>query len=247
MTDKPHIEVIRPDWPAPVNVRAFTTTRNSGFSQSPWGSLNLGKSCGDNPQHVEQNRSSLLKLLPGKPRWLNQVHGTNAVRWDDAAEPGTNADAIVSHHPGQVCAVLTADCLPVLFCNQAGTSVAVAHAGWRGLAAGVLEATVLAMECKPAELVAWLGPAIGPRAFEVGKDVYDVFVNLSAENAIAFRPHGDRWLADLYQLARLALTRVGICQVSGGGYCTYADSNNFYSYRRDSVTGRMASIIWLEE
>ena len=162
-------------------------------------------------------------------------------------QPGTGADAIVSHHPGQVCAVLTADCLPVLFCNQAGTSVAAAHAGWRGLAAGVLEATVLSMECKPADLMAWLGPAIGPRAFEVGKDVYDTFVSLSAENVIAFRPHGDRWLADLYRLARLALARIGVSQVLGGGYCTYSDSRKFYSYRRDGVTGRMASTIWLEK
>lgn len=247
MTELPQIEVIRPDWPAPATVRAFTTTRNGGFSHDPWSSLNLGKSCGDDPQHVEQNRSLLLRLLPGEPRWLNQVHGTNVVRWDEVDESGTDADAIVSHHPGQLCAVLTADCLPVLFCNRAGTAIAAAHAGWRGLAAGILEATVLAMECKPAELMAWLGPAIGPRAFEVGKDVYDAFVNLNSENATAFKPHGERWLADLYQLARFALTRVGITQISGGQFCTYEEQDNYFSYRRDGETGRMATAVWLEK
>ncbi len=245
MAELPEIELIKPDWDAPPNVHGFTTTRNSGFSQGPWSSLNLGKSCGDNPEHVEQNRCLLSGLLPGEPRWLSQVHGTAAIAWDQAGAPGIKADAIFSHRAGQVCAVQTADCLPVLFCDRAGTRVAAAHAGWRGLAAGVLEATVTAMGCKPDNLMAWLGPAIGPGAFEVGKDVYDAFVDLNAENVIAFKPHRDRWLADLYQLARLALTRVGVGHVSGGSCCTYSEPEKFYSYRRDGVTGRMVSVVWI--
>ena len=243
MAELPEIEVLRPDWPAPPNVRAFTTTRNGGCSQGPWSSLNLGKNCGDNPQHVAQNRRSLLRLLPSEPRWLNQVHGTHVADWDKASEPG--ADAIVSRTPGQVCSVLTADCLPVLFCNLSGTRIAAAHAGWRGLAAGVLEATVLAMGCKPVELMAWLGPAIGPQVFEVGKDVYAAFINVNPGNATAFKPHRDRWLADLYQLARLALGRLGIVQVSGGQHCTYLEQDQFFSYRRDGQTGRMLTAAWL--
>ncbi|MDH3903245.1 MAG: peptidoglycan editing factor PgeF [Xanthomonadales bacterium] len=246
MTDIPEIEVIRPDWPASANVHAFTTTRSSGFSDGVWSSLNLGLHCGDNPQHVEKNRRLLSGLLPSEPRWINQVHGRRAVSWESAKDTETGADAIFSNQTGQVCAVLTADCLPVLFCNRSGTCVAVAHAGWRGLAAGVLEATVLAMDCSPSDLMAWLGPAIGPTTFEVGKDVYDSFVGSNDEDAIAFTEHGDRWLADLYQLARLALNRAGVEQVTGGQYCTYSDSKRFYSFRRDGVTGRMASIIWLE-
>ena len=247
MAEPPEIEVIRPDWQAPSNVRAFTTTRDGGFSHGAWSSLNLGANCGDDPRHLQQNRHALARLLPSEPRWLKQVHGTNAVSWDKAKTTGAEADAIFSSQPGQVCAVLTADCLPVLFCNQAGTRIAAAHAGWRGLAAGVLEASVLAMECKPADLIAWLGPAIGPQAFEVGRDVYDTFVELNPENTAAFKPHRDRWLADLYQLAGHALARVGIHQVFGGGYCTYSEPEKFFSYRRDGVTGRMASLIWIEK
>jgi len=237
--------VIRPQWPAPGNVRAFTTTRSGGFSQGQWRELNLGDSCGDNPYHVKQNRELLQKLLPCEPQWLKQVHGKRVVNWGegDSFEPG--ADAISSNQTGQVCAVLTADCLPVLFCNKSGSKVAASHAGWRGLAAGVLEATVSAMACDPGELMAWLGPAIGPRAFEVGRDVHEVFTNVDADNAIAFSVHGDRWLADLYKLARLVLARAGIKQVFGGQYCTWSEADRFFSYRRDGVTGRMASVIWL--
>lgn len=245
MTERPPLEVIRPDWDAPPNVFAFTTTRNGGFSEGPWRSLNLSKSGGDNPEHVARNRLRLQELLPDEPRWISQVHGTNVVNWEEANEPGVTADAIYSHRPGQVCAVLTADCLPVVFCDRGGTRVAVAHAGWRGLAAGVLEATVAKMKGKPAELMAWLGPAIGPGAFEVGRDVYDIFVNQNAEDGIAFKPHRDRWLADLYQLAQLRFARIGLSGVSGGNYCTYSDVSRFYSYRRDGVTGRVVTAIWL--
>jgi len=156
MTELAEIERIRPDWPAPVNIPAFTTTRSGGCSQGPWHSLNQGSSCGDDAQQVEKNRRSLSRILPSEPRWLSQVRGSGVVGWDSAVIPGTVADAIISKPSGQVCAVLTADCLSVLFCNRAGTHIAAARAGWRGLAAGVLEATVLAMECKPADLMAWL-------------------------------------------------------------------------------------------
>jgi len=244
-SDLPTIEVIQPDWPAPANVQAFTTTRNHGFSTRQWSSLNFGKACGDDPLHVKQNRALLRALLPGDPPWIRQVHGKTVASWDEGYDPQSKADAIVSNQKGQVCAVLTADCLPVLFCNKAGTKVAAAHAGWRGLAGGVLEATVLAMNCSPADLMAWMGPAIGPRAFEVGSDVYDAFADLNVENSTAFKPHGDRWFANLYQLARLALSRAGVEQVSGGQYCTYSESEIFFSYRRDRVTGRMATTIWL--
>lgn len=246
MIELPEIELIRPDWPAPRNVHVFTTTRNSGFSRGSWDGLNLGAHCGDDPDRVEKNRQSLLSLLPSEPRWLNQVHGTEVITWDKAKDAETEADAIVSSDKGQVCAVLTADCLPVVFCDQAGTKVAVAHAGWRGLAAGVLEATVLAMGCKPSDLLAWFGPAIGPRAFEVGRDVFDAFVNSNTGDTIAFKPYRDRWLADIYQLAGLAIERSGVTQISGGQHCTYEEEDRFFSYRRDGETGRMATVVWLQ-
>lgn len=241
------LELIKPDWPAPANIHAFTTTRKGGFSAGPYASFNLGENCGDNPAHVEKNRRLLRALLPGDPCWLRQVHGQRVITRDetDATEP--EADAIVSSHAGQSCAVLTADCLPVLFCNRTGDEVAAAHAGWRGLANGVLENTVTAMQSPPGELMAWLGPAIGPQAFEVGAEVYAAFTNLNPENAAAFKPHNDRWLADLYHLARLALARVGVTKVFGGQHCTYSERGRFFSYRRDGQTGREVSVIWFVE
>ena len=239
-------DLIRPDWPAPANVHAFTTTRNGGFSHGAWGSLNLGDRCGDDPDLVKQNRKLLRTLLPGEPCWLKQVHGKNVIAWDEGRDLEPGADAIFSRQTGQVCAVLTADCLPVLFCNRAGTRVAACHAGWRGLAAGVLEAMVSVMGSAPAELMAWLGPAIGPQSYEVGNDVYNSFMKLNIDNVTAFRRHNDRWLADLYELARLALARVGVEQVSGGQYCTYSETDKFFSYRRDGETGRIATAVWLE-
>jgi len=243
MIDLPIVEQIQPDWPAPANVRAFSTTRQGGFSQQPWDSLNLGDNCGDDPQHVRENRQFLETLLPSKPQWLRQVHGTRIVNLDDG-EALIEADASTTTKAGKVCAILTADCLPVLFCDRAGTKIAAAHAGWRGLANGVLEATVAAMGCNPGDLLAWLGPAIGPRAFEVGQDVVDAFTQAHNDNNIAFKPHGDRWLADLYKLARLALGRVGVKEISGGQYCTHTQQDKFFSYRRDGKTGRMATVIW---
>jgi polyphenol oxidase len=239
--------MIYPDWPAAVPVKAVTTTRHGGVSTAPYDSLNLADHVGDAAGAVRQNRLSIQQQLklPGWPSWLNQVHGNTVV---DAASSGErpSADAGFTDRPGVVCAVLTADCLPVLFCDRSGTRVAAAHAGWRGLAAGILESTVRAFESEPWQLMAWLGPAIGARAFEVGGEVRQAFVAQHAEAASAFlsRPNG-RWLADLYQLARIRLRATGVTAVYGGGFCTYSDAQRFYSYRRDGVTGRMASLIWL--
>jgi len=245
VTDPLGSSLIWPDWPAPANVRAFSTTRQGGFSQGPWAGLNLGGNSGDNPRDVEKNRQLLDKILPSRPHWLRQVHGTHVVNPDSGDAAAVEADAATAMTAGQVCAILTADCLPVLLCDRAGTKVAAAHAGWRGLANGVLEATVAAMDCPPRELLAWLGPAIGPNAFEVGQDVFDIFIQADTENASAFRPYRDRWLADLYALARLALARVGFQDITGGRYCTYSEPDRFFSYRRDGETGRMATMIWL--
>ncbi|MCC5812207.1 MAG: peptidoglycan editing factor PgeF [Ectothiorhodospiraceae bacterium] len=237
-----------PDWPAPANVRAVSTTRQGGVSKPPFDSLNLGAAVPDEPDLVRQNRVLLQRQagMPCAPRWLKQVHGTRVVAahlLDDLTE----ADASWTDMPGVPCAVLTADCLPVLFCDRAGTRVAVSHAGWRGLAAGVLEATVNALDVEPAELLAWLGPAIGPEAFEVGDEVRQRFLGLDPGASAAFRPSPQgRWLADLYRLARRRLNGLGVKDVRGGGLCTYTDADRFFSYRRDGETGRMATAIWLE-
>jgi YfiH family protein len=239
--------VIRPDWPVPDSVRAVTTTRRGGFSTAPYDTFNLAQHVGDQPQAVQRNRRLLSERLrlPAEPVWLNQVHGDRVVACG-ASSPGPAADAACSEEAGPVCAVLTADCLPVLFCDRRGTRVAAAHAGWRGLAGGILERTVEALGVPPAQLLVWLGPAIGPDAFEVGAEVRDAFVSQHAAAAAAFIPKpGGRWRADLYRLARIRLQALDITAVYGGGLCTFSDPQSFYSYRRDGVTGRMASLIWL--
>ena len=233
---------LRGDWPAPAPVRVLCTTRNGGFSVGPWRSMNLGEHCGDNPGNVRRNRQRLFGELPAEPQWLRQVHGTAVAVHPGHAGPEPEADALVAFGPGQICAVLTADCLPVAFCDRAGSRVAVAHAGWRGLAGGVLQATVEALACDPGELIAWLGPAIGPSAYEVGADVAEAFPDEFDE---AFAARGDRWLLDMYTVARLKLAAVGVTAVYGGGCCTYSDPERFYSYRRDGVTGRMATLVWI--
>ena len=237
------MELIKPDWPAPASVRAFTTTRAGGFSKDAWSSMNLGFRCGDDPLAVQRNREKLLSRLPAAPQWLRQVHGTQVVTCSRASSEEREADGLVSSSPGQVCAILTADCLPVLFCNRTGNRVAVAHAGWRGLAQGVLQATIRQMNEAPGEIMAWLGPAIGPEVYEVGKDVRQAFPE---EQGICFRKNGETWMLDLYGVARRILTHLGITSVYGGRFCTFSDSERFFSYRRDGVTGRMASVIWLE-
>lgn len=237
---------LEPDWPAPMNVKALVTTRNGGVSTGPYASLNLGLHVGDSPLAVERNRALLRACLPAEPLWLDQVHGTAV--GDAGSDSGPIcADAAVATTPGAVCAIMTADCLPVLFCNERGTVVAAAHAGWRGLAAGVLDATVARMGEPPHSVLAWLGPAIGARAFEVGDDVRDQFVGQDAAAAAAFCPAGapGKWMADLFMLARLRLRRLGIERVYGGEICTYFSPTRFFSYRRDGTTGRFASVVWL--
>lgn len=237
---------IVPEWPAPARVRALSTTRLGGVSPAPWDSLNLGIHVEDDPARVAANRAILRARLPAEPAWLNQVHGTCVV--DAATVTGTpDADAAVTRTPGAVCVVMTADCLPVLLCDRAGTVVGAAHAGWRGLHAGVIEATLAAMQVPPGEVLAWLGPAIGPAAFEVGDDVRTAFMAEDPAAASAFRPGAvsGKWWADLYVLARLRLARSGVAGVTGGGLCTVADRRRFFSYRRDGLTGRMASLVWL--
>jgi YfiH family protein len=240
-------EWIIPEWPAPANVRALVTTRAGGVSVGPYTSLNPADHVGDEPQAVRHNREIVRAALPSEPHWLKQVHSAlvHRVSGDLLAVP--EADAAVCALPNQVCVVLTADCLPVLFCADDGSEVGVAHAGWRGLAGGILERTVEAMRVPGARLLAYLGPAIGPRAFEVGPEVRAEFVAADAQAAAAFQPvaGSDKYMADLYLLARQRLARVGVTRVYGGEFCTYSEPQRFYSYRRDGATGRMASLIWL--
>lgn len=241
--------LLRPDWEVPAGVRALVTTREGGVSCAPYASFNLGDHVGDAPEAVAANRARLRQQLPAEPLWLSQVHGV-AVADAEAASAGAPpvADAAVARGAGRVCVVLTADCLPVLFCDDAGVVVAAAHAGWRGLAAGVLEATVARMGVAPGTIRAWLGPAIGPAAFEVGDEVRAAFVRDDPGAAAAFARgrHAGKWRADLFTLARRRLNHAGVLQIDGGGVCTVSDAGRFYSYRRDGVTGRFASLIWLE-
>lgn len=242
------MRLITAAWPAPRNVRACVTTRDGGVSKGPYCGLNLGDHVDDDPQAVAVNRQALADRLnfQRSPQWLAQVHGTDLIRArSDGSVP--QADACWSDQVGQPCIVMTADCLPVFFCDRQGTRVAVAHAGWRGLADGVLEQT-LAVFSAPADVLVWFGPAIGPDAFEVGGEVREQFCRSLSESAEAFKPSGTpgKWLADIYQLARLRLQRAGVSQISGGDLCTYSDAESFFSYRRDGVTGRMASIVRLE-
>lgn len=237
---------LTPDWPAPANVRACVTTRAGGVSQPPFDGLNLGDHVEDDPQAVAGNRQILTSALHCQPAWLRQVHGVQVVEADPARV--AEADASWSATPGIASAVLTADCLPALFCDRAGTRVAAAHAGWRGLAGGVLEATLEALALPPDEVLVWLGPAIGPAAFEVGAEVREAFLASHAEAAQAFRPsvNAGKFLADIYQLARIRLAARGVTAVYGGGFCTVGDAR-FYSYRRAARTGRFASLIWLAD
>ena len=243
------MDIIELDWPAPANVRALSTTRVDGVSEGPFASLNLATHVGDHPEAVAHNRGRLSSELglPSEPGWLTQVHGSGVARVGEDA-PGCEADAAVGDSSGMVCAVVTADCLPVLLCDTRGSRVAAVHAGWRGLAAGVIESAVQRMGVAPVDLMGWLGPAIGPDAFEVGDEVRARFLEIDASADGAFRvsPNG-RWLADLYELARRRMEQIGIESVYGGGYCTFSEPRRFFSYRRDGVTGRMASLIWLDD
>lgn len=238
---------IIPDWPAPPQVKSLITTRNGGESRGPFSSFNLGFGVGDDPEAVRNNRARLRRELPQEPRWLKQQHGAQVVEADTLAHP-PEADASIARRAGIVCAVLVADCLPLLLTDRAGTVVAAVHAGWRGLACGVIENTVQAMKVPASEILAYLGPAIGPKAFEVGTEVRDAFLARDAEAAAAFVPGAHaKWLADIYLLARQALARCGVTSIYGGGFCTVSDGRRFFSYRRDRTTGRMAALIWRTE
>lgn len=250
------MQLLIPDWRnAPDNVAAFATLRQGGVSAAPYddgqggGGLNLGQHVQDDPLCVAENRRRLRSILPAEPVWLTQVHGT-VVRDAGDVNGALEADASIATRSGAVCVMMTADCLPVLFCDTAGTVVGAAHAGWRGLVGGVLEKTVAAMRTHSgADIMAWLGPAIGPQRFEVGGDVLEAFMAHDAQSKIAFTPIVERegkYLADIYQLARRRLQQVGVDQISGGDRCTVTEAHSFYSYRRDQMTGRMASLIWLK-
>ena len=253
---------LRPDWPdLPAGVAALTTLRSGGSSSGPYGDgvggggLNLGDHVDDDAADVAHNRAALQAMLPADPAWLTQVHGTVVANAADACAAYRDnkiisADASIAVGAGAVCAIMTADCLPVLLCDRAGKVVGAAHAGWRGLLNGVLENTVQSMQAAGArQITAWLGPAIGPKRFEVGPEVQAAFVARDARHAAAFQPvtgTPGKYLADIYQLAILALSEAGVAQIHGGGFCTVSDATRFYSYRRDGVTGRFASLIWIE-
>jgi hypothetical protein len=250
-------ELLTPDWPAPANIHAFSTTRLCGESEAVYAGLNLALHVGDDTQTVEKNRAHLSSFLrlPGEPLWLNQVHQTgivNAAEYPGIEHAPPDADASFSVKPNQVCIVMTADCLPVLVCNRRGNKVAAIHAGWRGLAEGVIESAIAALHEPADQLLVWLGPAIGPQAFEVGEEVRAAFIskfatfeNITTQVALAFTQNrAGHYLADIYQLARLTLQTLGIGAVYGGEHCTFNDADHFYSYRRDATTGRQASLIW---
>lgn len=246
--------IITPDWPAPKQVKAYFSTRLGGISHPPYDCLNLGDHVQDKPDNVIANRQTFANAinLPVNLRWLYQVHGTHVAELPSKEEGDLPADAAFSKTLGQVCAVMVADCLPLLLCDPKRGEVAACHAGWRGLCAGVIEACVAKFSV-PQDVMVWLGPAIGPKSFEVGSEVREAFIQQQAEAEMAFTQGAeqdksqDKWLADLYLLARQRLASCGIQQIYGGDFCTYTDKERFFSYRRDGVTGRMAGVIWIEE
>ncbi|TDY01184.1 peptidoglycan editing factor PgeF [Thiohalophilus thiocyanatoxydans] len=235
---------ITPNWAAPPTVQAGTSCRQGGVSLPPYESLNPASHVGDDPAAVAANRARLG--LPGEPGWLQQVHGTRVAVLAQNGGIGLEADAACTRTPGVICAVLTADCLPVLLCDRQGREVAAVHAGWRGLSGGVIEAALDAFQAPAGQILAWLGPAIGPDVYEIGEEVRRAFVEPDPDNEAAFTPtRPGHWLMDIYALARRRLQQRGVEQISGGDRCTFTDAERFYSYRRDGVTGRMASVIWL--
>lgn len=241
---------IQPNWPAPKGIRALTSTRKGGVSEGLYESLNLAAHVGDEPDRVRENRLRFQTSLglPEEPCWLNQCHGIRAVElFPDTTHIPFSADAVYTRAAGKVCAVLTADCLPVLLCDQAGTEIAAIHAGWRGLADGVIESTIRCLSTPPKELMAWLGPAASAAIYQVGADVRDAFLShdKAAENAF-YAQDETHWLMDIYHLARQRLHRLGVSAIYGGGYCSYTETERFFSFRRSAVTGRMATVIWRE-
>lgn len=254
------IDCIIPEWPAPRHVKALFTTRRGGVSSNcasgAFATFNLGTHVNDRPADVEENRARLQEYLPGAPKWLDQVHSARYVWMEQAAEPPAKekADAALTRQHNTVCAIMVADCLPVFLCDTTGSLAGVVHAGWRGLAAGIIEQSVAALQVDRSKLMAWLGPAIGPDYFEVGEDVRTAFVTHDPDSASAFAEKTSpsaqtekKWLADIFQLARRRLANAGVTQIFGGGICTYSDPARFFSYRRDTATGRMAALIWLDK
>jgi len=241
-------EWLVPDWDAPARVRAFVTTRSGGVSGGEFASMNLGGSSGDDPAYVARNRLIVREQLPAVPRWMKQVHGTDVADLDVLDESQVPlADAAVASKPGRVGVVLTADCMPLFLADESGERVAVTHAGWRGMAAGVIERTVEAMGSQPSRVVAWMGPTIGPAAFEVGPEVREAFMADDPDAGGAFRSHKPgKFMADLYSLARRRLASAGVTRVHGGGFCTYTETQRFFSYRRAQKSGRMGAFIWIE-
>ena len=240
---------LKAEWPASSNIFAYTTTRLGGNSAAPYASLNLAQHVGDEATTVQLNRQHLKSslMLPSEPFWLNQIHSNICVKVDKQSIGNITADATYTKQSNIVCAVLTADCLPILICNQAGNEVAAIHAGWRGLAGGIIQNTINHFDAPADQLLAWLGPASGPEVFEIGDEVRTQFINLNRQTSIAFKPSlAGRWLANLYQLASLLLNSSGITAIYGEPKCTYSNPELFFSYRREHLTGRMASLIWFE-
>ena len=244
-----NLNFIVPNWPVPTNVRSLQTTRLDGVSSSPYESLNLAAHVKDDVNAVATNRQLLRKYLPSEPVWLNQVHGIEVID----AEKSTylhNADASYTKKDKVVCAIMTADCLPLLLCDKSGSEVAAVHAGWRGLCDGVIEAAVNKFSADKIDILAWLGPAIGPNAFEVGDDVLQQFIERDRCAEQAFTNYGDKWLCNIYLLAQQRLNSLGVTKIYGSGFnadfCTYSDKTRFFSFRRENITGRMATMIWLD-
>jgi YfiH family protein len=240
------IETITPDWPAPARIRACCTTRRGGVSARPFDSLNLGMHVGDREADVMQNRRRLRAqlALPGEPEWINQTHGVGVVTLEN--DSGRDADAAITRKPGRVAVVMTADCLPILLCNRDASEVAALHAGWRGLQAGIIQSTLAAMQSPRAQLLAWIGPGISQACFEVGEEVYAAFVDADGTTAACFSANRPgHWLCDLAGIAAALMYELGVAQVARSPHCSYRDAGRFYSYRRDAVTGRMASMIWI--
>lgn len=244
------LELIHPNWPAPAWVHAYTTTRYGGFSPAPFDSLNLAMHVGDNTDCVTKNRQLLQNFLGLTESliWLNQVHGNTVISADTTLTSNPTGDAIYSKKSNTVCAILTADCLPLLVCSPIDFCVVAIHAGWKGLNNNIIEKTIFALACPPRNLLVWLGPAIGPQAFVVGREVLQTFIEKDPATQTAFHSIGNnRWLANLYILATQRLRQLGIDKIYGGNYCTFTDHKRFFSYRRNKITGRMLSLIWLQD
>ncbi len=237
---------IAPEWPAPPNIRSMITTRKGGVSKNGFASFNIAQHVGDDVKAVTNNRAALREFLPDEPLWLQQIHGNEVIHANAKSSQNMVGDAVITTIPNIVLAIQTADCLPVLLCNQSGSVIGACHAGWKGLCNGVIENTLQEMQCSPKDMIAYLGPAIGPNKFEVGADVRDAFISKHTIAASAFvQISNEKWLANIYSLAKMRLSFAGITDIYGGDFCTFSDKDRFYSYRREKVTGRMASLIWL--